>query len=43
MPIILPIEGWGGEPSVCLPDDALQCLDLHVGDSLYLVEAWVGG
>lgn len=37
MPIILP--GW---PSVRLPDDVMQQLDLHLGDSLYIVEAWCG-
>lgn len=42
MPINLPIEDWDGEPALRLPDDVLQRLDLQVGDSLYLVEAWVG-
>lgn len=42
MPINLLIEDWDGEPSLRLPDEVLQRLDLQVGDSLYLVEAWVG-
>ncbi|MBV2131584.1 AbrB/MazE/SpoVT family DNA-binding domain-containing protein [Pseudomonas sp. MAP12] len=42
MPINLPIEDWDGEPALRLPDEVLQRLDLQVGDSLYLVEAWVG-
>jgi antitoxin component of MazEF toxin-antitoxin module len=42
MSINLPIEDWEGEPAVRLPDEVLQRLDLQVGDSLYLVEAWVG-
>lgn len=42
MSITLPIEDRDGEPTVRLPDDILQRLDLHIGDSLYLVEAWVG-
>ncbi|HHX6570236.1 TPA: AbrB/MazE/SpoVT family DNA-binding domain-containing protein [Pseudomonas aeruginosa] len=42
MPINLPIENWDGEPALRLPDEVLQRLDLQVGDSLYLVEAWVG-
>ena len=42
MSINLPIEDWDGEPALRLPDEVLQRLDLQVGDSLYLVEAWVG-
>ncbi|MNN02459.1 hypothetical protein D3C81_1151200 [compost metagenome] len=40
LPITLPIEDWDNEPAVRLPADVLQRLDLQVGDSLYLVEAW---
>lgn len=42
MHIELPIEDWDGEPALRLPDEVLQRLDLQAGDSLYLVEAWVG-
>lgn len=42
MPITLPIEDWDGEPAVRLPNDVLQRLNLQVGDTLHLVEAWVG-
>lgn len=42
MPINLPIEDWDGETALRLPDEVLQRLNLQVGDSLYLVEAWIG-
>ena len=42
MPINLPIEDWDGEPTLRLPEEVLQQLNLQVGDSLYLVEAWGG-
>lgn len=42
MPINVPIDDWDGEPALRLPDEVLQRLNLQVGDSLYVVEAWVG-
>ncbi len=43
MPITLPIKEWDGEPVVRLPDEVLQPLDLQIGDTLHLAQAWGGG
>ena len=36
------IEDWDGDGAIRIPDEALQELELDVGDSLYLIEAFIG-
>ena len=36
------IENWNGDGAIRIPDEALQELELDVGDSLYLMEEFVG-
>lgn len=36
------IEDWDGDGGIRIPDDVLQELGVDVGDSLYLVEEFVG-
>jgi len=36
------IEDWDGDGAIRLPDEALQELGLDVGDTLYIVETYVG-
>ena len=36
------IEEWDGDGAIRLPDEALQELGVDVGDTLYLVEEFVG-
>ncbi|MNC03807.1 hypothetical protein D3C81_2044490 [compost metagenome] len=36
------IEDWDGDGAIRIPDEALQELELDVGDSLYLIEDFVG-
>ncbi|WP_081729172.1 AbrB/MazE/SpoVT family DNA-binding domain-containing protein [Pseudomonas sp. URMO17WK12:I4] len=36
------IEDWDGNGAIRIPDEALQELGVDVGDSLYLVEEYVG-
>lgn len=36
------IEEWDGDGAVRIPHEALQKLELDVGDSLYLIEEFVG-
>lgn len=36
------IEDWDGDGAIRIPDEALQELGIDVGDSLYLVEEYVG-
>jgi len=36
------IEDWDGDGAVRIPDAALQELGVDVGDSLYLIEEFVG-
>ena len=36
------IEDWDGDGAIRLPDIALQELGVDVGDSLYLIEEFVG-
>lgn len=36
------IEDWDGDGGIRIPDEVLQELGVDVGDSLYLVEAFVG-
>ena len=36
------IEEWEGDGGIRIPDEALQELGVDVGDSLYLIEEYVG-
>lgn len=36
------IEDWDGDGAIRLPDETLQELGLDVGDTLYIVETYVG-
>lgn len=36
------IEDWDGDGALRLPDEALQERGVEVGDSLYLIEEYVG-
>ncbi len=36
------IEDWDGDGAIRLPDEALQELGVDVGDTLYLIEEYVG-
>jgi len=36
------IEEWDGDGAIRFPDEALQELELDVGDALYLIEEFVG-
>jgi antitoxin component of MazEF toxin-antitoxin module len=36
------IEDWDGDGGIRIPDEVLQELGVDVGDSLYLVEEYVG-
>ncbi|WP_110096800.1 hypothetical protein [Pseudomonas putida] len=36
------IEDWDGDGAIRVPDTALQELEVDVGDSLYLIEEFVG-
>ncbi|UDU83153.1 AbrB/MazE/SpoVT family DNA-binding domain-containing protein [Pseudomonas sp. HN2-3] len=36
------IEDWNGDGAVRIPDEALQEMGVDVGDSLYLVEEFIG-
>lgn len=36
------IEDWDGDGAIRIPDEVLQELGVDVGDSLYLVEEYVG-
>lgn len=40
-PIKIMIEEWDGDGAIRIPDEALQKLELDVGDSLYLIEEFV--
>ena len=41
-PMKIIIEEWDGDGAIRIPDEALQELELDVGDSLYLIEEFVG-
>ncbi|WP_397453655.1 AbrB/MazE/SpoVT family DNA-binding domain-containing protein [Pseudomonas sp. NA-150] len=41
-PLRIIIEDWDGDGAVRIPDVALQELGADVGDSLYLIEDYVG-
>ena len=36
------IEEWDGDGAIRIPDEALQELELDVGDVVYLIEEFVG-
>ncbi|SDT95731.1 hypothetical protein [Geopseudomonas guangdongensis] len=36
------IEEWEGDGGIRIPDEALQEMGVDVGDSLYLIEEYVG-
>ena len=36
------IEDWDGDGAIRIPDEALQELELDVGDAVYLIEEFVG-
>jgi antitoxin component of MazEF toxin-antitoxin module len=36
------IEEWDGDGAIRIPDEALQELELEVGDSMYLIVEFVG-
>ena len=36
------IEDWEGDGAIRIPDEALQELELDVGDAVYLIEEFVG-
>lgn len=36
------IEEWDGDGAIRIPDEALQELELEVGDTVYLIEEFVG-
>ena len=36
------IEDWDGDAAIRIPDEVLQELDVDVGDSLYLIEEYIG-
>lgn len=38
----LVIEDWDGDGTIRLPNDVLQEMGIDVGDTLYLVEEYVG-
>ena len=41
-PMKIFIEDWDGDGAIRIPDEALQELDLDVGDAVYLIEEFVG-
>ncbi|MBV4467388.1 AbrB/MazE/SpoVT family DNA-binding domain-containing protein [Pseudomonas sp. SWRI79] len=41
-PMKIMIEEWDGDGAIRIPDEALQELELDVGDSVYLIEEFVG-
>lgn len=41
-PIKIVIEEWDGDGAIRIPDEALQELELDVGDAVYLIEEFVG-
>lgn len=36
------IEDWDGDSAIRLPDDVLQEMGVDVGDTLYLLEEYIG-
>ncbi|EJN26989.1 hypothetical protein PMI35_03682 [Pseudomonas sp. GM78] len=41
-PMKIIIEEWDGDGAIRIPDEALQELELDVGDDVYLIEEFVG-
>ena len=41
-PMKIMIEEWNGDGAIRIPDEALQELELDVGDAVYLIEEFVG-
>jgi hypothetical protein len=41
-PVKIMIEEWDGDGAIRVPDEALQELELDVGDTVYLIEELVG-
>ncbi len=41
-PMKITIEDWDGDGAIRIPDEALQELELDVGDAVYLIEEFVG-
>ncbi|MBV7480659.1 AbrB/MazE/SpoVT family DNA-binding domain-containing protein [Pseudomonas sp. PDM31] len=41
-PMKIMIEEWDGDGAIRIPDEALQELELDVGDAVYLIEEFVG-
>lgn len=41
-PMKIMIEEWDGDGAIRIPDEALQDLELDVGDAVYLIEEFVG-
>jgi len=41
-PLKVIIEEWDGDGAIRIPDEALQELELDVGDAVYLIEEFVG-
>ena len=41
-PMKIIIEEWDGDGAIRIPDEALQELELDVGDAVYLIEEFVG-
>lgn len=41
-PMQVVIEDWDGDGAIRIPDEVLQELGADVGDSLYLIEEYVG-
>lgn len=41
-PMKIMIEEWDGDGAIRIPDEALQELELDVGDVVYLIEEFVG-
>ena len=40
-PMKIMIEEWDGDGAIRIPDEALQELELDVGDAVYLIEVFV--
>ena len=40
-PIKIMIEEWDGDGAIRIPDEALQELELYVGDAVYLIKEFV--
>jgi len=41
-PLKITIEDWDGDGAIRIPDASLQELGVDVGDSVYLIEEYVG-